>query len=655
MTTEVKERVVTEFEISDKATGHIAGMQGAFSELGGAINGTISQMFNLKTVIAGVVGGLGIHKIIEVGAAFEATQTQLAGFLQVQKMVPTFNAGLETAATTMGALNKAAAVLSGTTEEYTGVFLQAFSNVRKATGGSIEDVYTFTNKMTAVGKAFKLESTEIGRQLTALLAPGHGMAGMHNILFQRMLSSMQQLKGQANLTSASFNAMTQKERFVLLSKTVGQFDDMIKATSHSWEAMAGTFKSDVRIMTRLATANVFEGLKNGLGHVNDMLMDSQGHLTEFAQGIVNAGTKIGNYFVNGTIKAIDALKSLRAELAQSTIFAEGRSMVHGLFGGVGHGLGGAAERMRARGAEHGGAGIMAGQLVGTAGVLGRMPGIGGMISHIPGIGALAGLGPLGGAIIPIAISAFQTLAHNTTAVTEIFQGVRRVAGTVMDIFSSLTNVLASVGESLGTLAAVILPQLLGFFGDLVSTISTLVIPILGEMASAMSSFSKWVADNTKFERDARQVNPDFRTRTTDEIDAIVGKAQADFFKEHHSSMPIDQINDMGLKLGREFIEAEGDQKSKIADYEVQTDRLMAMTVASGAAAKAATAAAAAPPEHRGGGGRAVQDFRYSRFEIQQKFAEGYDPDRIAVAFAKDVGRIGEMKLQSAHEPLYSTH
>lgn len=52
------------------------------------------------------------------------------------------------------------------------------------------------------------------------------------------------------------------------------------------------------------------------------------------------------------------------------------------------------------------------------------------------------------------------------------------------------------------------------------------------------------------------------------------------------------------------------------------------------------------------GGRAsnYQDFRYSRFDINQAFAEGFDPDRIAVAFATDLARVGEMKNQSLYSP-----
>lgn len=49
----------------------------------------------------------------------------------------------------------------------------------------------------------------------------------------------------------------------------------------------------------------------------------------------------------------------------------------------------------------------------------------------------------------------------------------------------------------------------------------------------------------------------------------------------------------------------------------------------------------------------VQDFRGSRFDITQKFAEGFDPDRIAVAFAQDVGNLGERRLQSGLAPAFT--
>lgn len=47
------------------------------------------------------------------------------------------------------------------------------------------------------------------------------------------------------------------------------------------------------------------------------------------------------------------------------------------------------------------------------------------------------------------------------------------------------------------------------------------------------------------------------------------------------------------------------------------------------------------------------NFYNNRFDIKQEFAEGFDPDRIAVAFSQDLARVGEMKVQSGYAPLFS--
>lgn len=48
-----------------------------------------------------------------------------------------------------------------------------------------------------------------------------------------------------------------------------------------------------------------------------------------------------------------------------------------------------------------------------------------------------------------------------------------------------------------------------------------------------------------------------------------------------------------------------------------------------------------------------QDFRGSRFDVTQQFAEGFDPDRIAVGFANDIASLGERRLQSGFSPLFA--
>lgn len=46
------------------------------------------------------------------------------------------------------------------------------------------------------------------------------------------------------------------------------------------------------------------------------------------------------------------------------------------------------------------------------------------------------------------------------------------------------------------------------------------------------------------------------------------------------------------------------------------------------------------------------DFRGSRFDIKQEFAEGFDPDRVAVAMTTDLALLGERRIQSPLAGLY---
>ena len=48
----------------------------------------------------------------------------------------------------------------------------------------------------------------------------------------------------------------------------------------------------------------------------------------------------------------------------------------------------------------------------------------------------------------------------------------------------------------------------------------------------------------------------------------------------------------------------------------------------------------------------VQDFRGARIEVKQEFRQGFDPGRIAVAFANDLASLGERRLQSGRSQLF---
>ena len=79
------------------------------------------------------------------------------------------------------------------------------------------------------------------------------------------------------------------------------------------------------------------------------------------------------------------------------------------------------------------------------------------------------------------------------------------------------------------------------------------------------------------------------------------------------------------------------------DLETQREQLMRKSESA-----AARMGAKVSPE-RGG---VNFNFPNAKFDITQKFAEGFDPDRVAVAFSNDIASLGERKLQSGFSPIF---
>lgn len=59
------------------------------------------------------------------------------------------------------------------------------------------------------------------------------------------------------------------------------------------------------------------------------------------------------------------------------------------------------------------------------------------------------------------------------------------------------------------------------------------------------------------------------------------------------------------------------------------------------------------PGERPGKGDINMNFPNARFDIRQDFAEGFDPDRIAAVFANELSDVGERRLKSGLDPIFT--
>ncbi len=274
------------------------GLKEVKAQVNEAKESLISAGAALKTFIA----GFAIHEIAKIGSTFEQNQIQIAGFISgLSDGTKDFKQGMVDAQGVIQQITKDAAILPGEAQEYIDVFKAGLPFVQGAMpGGSLSDVTAFTNKLTAIGKTFGLDSGLIAREFDHMLSPGKGMASLRLPLFRQLMSFMPKMANGARVTAEAFNAMSAPARLKILSDTFEKLQPMLDASANSFDAMWGAAVSAVKQMTRVATAPLFKGMKVALDQINAAFYDTTGKLTAFGQGVVDAvgtGTKYLTQFL----------------------------------------------------------------------------------------------------------------------------------------------------------------------------------------------------------------------------------------------------------------------------------------------------------------------------------------------------------------------
>lgn len=261
------------------------GLREVKNQVNEAKESLISAGSALKTFIA----GFAVHEIAKIGSTFEQNQIQIAGFLSALGNSKDFTQGLQDAQGVIQQITKDAAILPGEAQEYIDVFKAGLPFVQAAMpGGSLADITGFTNKLTAIGKTFGLDSGLIAREFDHMLSPGKGMASLRLPLFRQLMSFMPKMANGARVTAEAFNAMSAPQRLQLLQATFVKLQPMLDASANSFDAMWGAAVSALKQMTRVATVPLFKGMKQALDAINSAFYNADGTLTEFGQGIVDA-------------------------------------------------------------------------------------------------------------------------------------------------------------------------------------------------------------------------------------------------------------------------------------------------------------------------------------------------------------------------------
>lgn len=593
---------------------------------GRAARGTAGAFRLLAAAGTAYLAAMSIRKIAQIGSEFEQNRIVIAGYLQTFNLAKDFNVGLAASAAVMEKIRIAAAALPGEAREYIQVFRLGLPTVQAAIPGTLSDMLQFTNIYTAAAKSFGVDAAQAGRDLAMMLSLT-GRAGTEVKTFVTLLPFMQKFGGYANLTAKAFNQMSQAARGDVLKKALASpgVAQMIAAMEKTFDAAWGATKSIAKELTRLGTKPLFEGMTRGLMAMNKSFISANGELTPLSLKIIGIGETISRAIVAGMEKSVAAARLF--------------------YGWINKAIGRLHEM---------GEGFTLGNVLGAgAGAAGLAAGLGGPITV--GLMALADFATRTEAVagvmaelsntMDILLVPFTAMGHAAMTVSGMLGDILEGAlggfiSMVNDVLSPVFNFLGGVVNETISLFNALRPTLMAVWkatGNLFTAIGKFLNPVIRILSSVFLKMYNilW-----------RELVPWFNVligivkQLFNELSELLtwlggwlGKA-ADKTEEMLGTKP-HPAGDRGAP--RDFISEFFDQfQTKMK----QPDESLLGVTATGPKT----------PRTRGG---TVQDFRFSRFEITQKFAEGFDPDRIAVMFARDVGRIGEQSLQSGFEPLFA--
>ena len=566
-----------------------------------------------------------------------------------------FEEGREMARGTIATMTRLAAVLPGEVNDYMQSYAQNLPFLSRARGMTDERAADISSRMTAGGMAAGIGGDQVTRDLTQFLTTGPHM--VDRSWTEVWANYARNLRTHARLTASQITAMTPERRVLIAEDIASQLDPIMNATGDSYEAMIGTLRSARDELRLQITAPIFEEFKH-------MIAATNGLLGRFMERIGAAGaffTRLGAGHLVKLTARIGNLDDVIYRLALSTIPRWTGNLTS--FGSM---LGRNAGVVRDYFAPmlSGGKGLIARQMAAHGGTTGGMAG--NVLALIAGRYAGMLLGPWGALAASILTRMFLNGQLNQT-----FLAIGRAAAFLAPAIVALISIVSRVFFALSSVAEIILSVLLPIivtalgtgltfvvtmvtaaFNLLVNIVLMVLYPIIAVLTVAFVGFSMVVQIVSALFQLFVGVLGTGSTTTADFVDAL--QWCSDQLREFTRSLQ----NDTNYLLHEAGLMTDGEYNASMANLRLgerttpqwMQDLQNAITNLTNSASRHGTAGQQ-PPAPRP---HATQDFRYSRFDITQRFAEGFDPDRVASAFAEDLSSLAENRLQSGFQPGFST-
>jgi len=567
---------------------------------------------------------------VQINKEMEDMKLAFASVFHAKGLVGTFAEGMEQSVQFVSELRKEAALLPGSFAEYAQVAGRSFNAVADGGFATAAGMADFISKFTAIGLMMKVPARAVGNSLQLI------MKGAQT----RITPMWQRLNGYMDVSLAQWKAMTAPERVERLNAVFDKFKDSLDAASNTWEAIQGTFSTHMQDIARATSAPYFEALKGVLKDLNTYLAANQAGVVRLLQTVIKltaavgvlklvsmgvgrfAGTSltglltrprslsITNPFAAGTMpgfKQVPVWSPLSLRLAQSQGLWKRTSAHKGWGEDAGFYFKQRVMGQKSRVVQPYFLKAVQNPL---SGVQRMQKGLAVLENVLFAFTKFAGIAVvlwgLAGALI--------AFSKNTNGIRDILfktiDGIAWHLQPAVAMFGQIAGMLNPEGD-IGYFFATLLTKVVENMLDTVRMIAA----FYGSIASmfALLTAGSWKARNDILANvlGVADKSGPIRAQTfTDFMDLGPTGMMASFYAHHLQQLTDDENARAGMD-------------GKLGNLKVPNAR----------------------------NGPPVYDFRGSKFTITQQFAEGFDPDRIAVAFADDLSALADRRLQSAFAPV----
>jgi hypothetical protein len=253
--------IIQPFDFTGNWSNSLSQMIRGATDASAAI-GRIESAFSMVNRVA--IGGalaFGVDQIVGVNKALEDTKYQLSGSLGAAGFATEFKDNMLLAENSMRQIREEAAKLPGTDQDFLAAFAVDMPALKEAGMTNLKEMISLSDNLVAVAKSQGIDSQQAGRDIIHM-AQGHAASDVRTFMT---------LKASMGVTSQEeFNKLSGKERIKKLQKAVQAYSGLLDNFGDTWEALSSTAESYAKNFIVAATGPGFAAMKQGLKKVEDL-------------------------------------------------------------------------------------------------------------------------------------------------------------------------------------------------------------------------------------------------------------------------------------------------------------------------------------------------------------------------------------------------